>query len=157
MLCIPSHLSNPFDTGRITFRELILFCTGSSLLCTSSSLDAIGLAGFSHNFGSLEGRTSPVSTVLDGIGSSPRSKLNAGFFALSQVLPALVHYPTKRTMLIQELPQELSKIFMELLNRTKKEKEAGIADENMDKSVIGLLRMHSFIGPITPLTIRGLS
>ena len=60
-------------------------------------------------------------------------------------------------MLIQELPQELSKIFMELLNRTKKEKEAGIADENMDKSVIGLLRMHSFIGPITPLTIRGLS
>ncbi|KIM51238.1 hypothetical protein SCLCIDRAFT_1224714 [Scleroderma citrinum Foug A] len=103
------------------------------------SLDSIGLAGFSHNFGSLEGKTSPVSTVLDGIGSSPRSKLNAGFFALSQVLPVLVHYPTKRTMLIQELPQELSKISEELLNKSKKEKEAGIIDGNIDRSVVGLL------------------
>ena len=60
-------------------------------------------------------------------------------------------------MLIQELPQELSKISEELLNKSKKEKEAGIIDGNIDRSVIGLLRMRPFLGPITSLTIRGLS
>ena len=60
-------------------------------------------------------------------------------------------------MLIQELPQELSKISEELLNKSKKEKEAGIIDGNIDRSVVGLLRMRPFLGLITSLTIRGLS
>lgn len=78
--------------------------------------------------------------------------LNTGWFILSQVLTPLVYYPTKRSVLIQEVRQELSNISKELLDRSRKEKEAGIVERKTDKSVIGLLRTHSFIGPITPLT-----
>ena len=129
------------------------FYTGSSLSCTFSSLDTIGLAGFSHDFGSLEGKISSVSRALDTSVSSPgRNVLNAGWLVLLQVLTPLVYYPTKRNVLMQEVLQELSKISKELLSRSRKEKEAGIVDGKTDKSVIGLLRTHSFIGPITPLT-----
>ncbi|KAI6100367.1 cytochrome P450 [Pisolithus sp. B1] len=103
------------------------------------SLDTIGLAGFSHNFGSLEGKLTSVSTILDTLGSAPnRSVLNASWFAISQVVPALVHLPTRRTVLLREMEQTLSKISKELLERTRKEKEAGIAD-GKDKSIIELL------------------
>ena len=92
------------------------------------------------------------------MGSSPsRSALNAGFFVLSQVLTALVYYPTKRNVLMQEIQQEFSKISKELLDKRRKEKEAGIVDEKAEKSVIGLLRMCSFTGPVTPRRIRILS
>ncbi|KAL4079902.1 cytochrome P450 [Scleroderma yunnanense] len=104
------------------------------------SLDSIGLAGFSYDFGSLEGKTTPVMTVLDTLGSSPsRSMLNVGFFVLSQVITALVYYPTKRNLLMKEIQQELSKISSELIDKTRKEKEAGILDGKEEKSVIGLL------------------
>ncbi|KAI6026700.1 cytochrome P450 [Pisolithus microcarpus] len=103
------------------------------------SLDTIGLAGFSHNFGSLDGQLTPVTTILDTLGSAPnRSVLNASWFAISQVVPALVHLPTRRTMLLREMEQTLSKISKELLERTRKEKEAGIVD-GKDKSIIELL------------------
>ncbi|KAI6015903.1 cytochrome P450 [Pisolithus microcarpus] len=103
------------------------------------SLDTIGLAGFSHNFGSLDGQLTPVTTILDTLGSAPnRSVLNASWFAISQVVPALVHLPTRRTVLLREMEQTLSKISKELLERTRKEKEAGIAD-GRDKSIIELL------------------
>ena len=111
------------------------------------------MAGFSHNFGSLEGKESPISTVLDTMGSSPkRSALNTGFLVLSHILPALVYFPTKRNVLFQELQQELSRISNELLDRTKMEKESNIVDGKMDKSVIGLLGMCSLIGPVESLT-----
>jgi len=130
------------------------FYTGStSLSRTSSSLDTIGLAGFSHDFGSLDGKTTSIATALDTLGSSPsRSMLNTGFFVLSQVLTALVYYPTKRSVLMQEIQHELSNVSKELLDKRRKEKEAGIVDGKAEKSVIGLLRMHSFFDPVTPLT-----
>ncbi|KIM70716.1 hypothetical protein SCLCIDRAFT_18765 [Scleroderma citrinum Foug A] len=87
------------------------------------TLDTIGLAGFSLDFGPLDGKTTSVATVLDTMGSSPsRSALNAGFFVLSQ-----------------EIQQEFSKISKELLDKRRKEKEAGIVDGKAEKSVIGLL------------------
>ncbi|KIM65593.1 hypothetical protein SCLCIDRAFT_1157767 [Scleroderma citrinum Foug A] len=104
------------------------------------TLDTIGLAGFSHDFGSLEGKTTAVATVLDTLGSSPsRSVINASFFVLSQVFTALVYFPTKRNVLMQEIQQELSKISEQLLDKRRKEKEAGIVDGKSGKSVIGLL------------------
>ena len=130
----------------------MLFYTHSSLLCPVSSLDTIGLAGFSHDFGSLEGKTTSVVAVLDTLGSSPsRSVINASFFVLSQVFTALVYFPTKRNVLMQEIQQELSKISEQLLDKRRKEKEAGIVDGKAEKSVIGLLRMCSFVGLIASL------
>ena len=125
----------------------------SSILTPRFSLDAIGLAGFSHNFGSLVGKNSPVSTVLDTVGSPPkRSAFDAGFFVLSQVFSALVYFPTKRNVLFQELRRELSRISNELLDRNRMDKESNIVDGKMDTSVIGLLRMCSLTGPVKLLT-----
>ncbi|KIM65582.1 hypothetical protein SCLCIDRAFT_22490 [Scleroderma citrinum Foug A] len=88
------------------------------------TLDTIGLAGFSHDFGSLEGKIFSVSRALDTSVSSPgRNVLNAGWLVLLQVLTPLVYYPTKRNVLMQEVLQELSKISKELLSRSRKEKE----------------------------------
>ena len=96
----------------------MLFYSHSSRLCPVSSLDTIGLAGFSHDFGSLEGKTTAVATVLDTLGSFPsRSVINASFFILSQVFTALVYFPTKRNVLMQEIQQELSKISEQLLDK----------------------------------------
>lgn len=103
------------------------------------SLDTIGLAGFSHNFGSLDGQLASVTTILDTLGSAPnRSVLNAGWFAMSQVIPALVYLPTRRMLLFGEIEKTLSEISQELLEKTRKEKEVGTAD-GRDKSIIELL------------------
>ncbi|KAI6040734.1 cytochrome P450 [Pisolithus marmoratus] len=103
------------------------------------SLDTIGLAGFSHNFGSLEGKTASVTTILDTLGSAPnRSVLNASWFAISQVVPALVYLPTRRAKLLQEMEKTLSSISKELLERTRKEKEVESVD-GRDQSIIQLL------------------
>ena len=53
---------------------------------------------------------------------------------------------------MQEIQHELSNVSKELLDKRRKEKEAGIVDGKAEKSVIGLLRMHSFFDPVTPLT-----
>lgn len=103
------------------------------------------MAGFSYDFGALQGKISPVSAAFDTIGSSPsRSTVNAAYFALSQALPVLVHYPTKRNRIIQELHQELSRISKKLLDDNREKKDAGIVDRKMEKSIIGLLRKWCF-------------
>ena len=70
--------------------------------------------------------------------------MNAAYFALSQALPVLVHYPTKRNRIIQELHQELSRISKKLLDDNREKKDAGIVDRKMEKSIIGLLRKWCF-------------
>ncbi|KAJ7689401.1 cytochrome P450 [Mycena rosella] len=58
-------------------------------------LDTIGLAGFSHDFGALSGRTSAVATAFDSIGSKP-SILSTAIFMLSLISPVLGKIPTGR-------------------------------------------------------------
>ncbi|KAF9237034.1 cytochrome P450 [Melanogaster broomeanus] len=83
------------------------------------SLDTIGIAGFSHDFGSLDGKPASVTEIFDAFGSSiqRRSQLH----------------------LIDRLSDSMGEISTVLLNRTRKEKELGIEDDKGEKSVIGLL------------------
>ncbi|KAJ6530142.1 cytochrome P450 [Mycena capillaripes] len=57
------------------------------------SLDTIGLAGFSHDFGTLSGQTSAIGTVFDSIGSKP-SFLEATLFMVSLVTPIFDWIPS---------------------------------------------------------------
>ncbi|KAG6375283.1 cytochrome P450 [Boletus reticuloceps] len=69
------------------------------------SLDTIGLAGFSLNFGALEGKHASVTEVLDTFTTSPRAMaLNKGLILLGQ-----------------KLNVAMEKILNVLLARTKKE------------------------------------
>ncbi|KAF8554668.1 cytochrome P450 [Imleria badia] len=104
------------------------------------SLDTIGLAGFSHNFGALEGKHASVMEVFDTFSASPRSSaLNKGLILLGQVFPFLVWVPTPRGKLTQKLRVAMEEISNVLLARTQKELEMGVVGGKEERSIIGLL------------------
>ncbi|KAG9309820.1 cytochrome P450 [Chiua virens] len=106
----------------------------------SEVLDTMGLAGFSHNFGALEGKQSPVGSTFDSLTSSSSSSVtNVGLVLLTQVFPILLHIPTSRSKLRDKLHHALEDISNVLLARTKKEFKMSGDEEHEEKSIIGLL------------------
>ncbi|KAI6012645.1 cytochrome P450 [Pisolithus orientalis] len=105
-----------------------------------STLDTIGLAGFSHDFGSLDGKRSSITELFDTFGSfSKRSAVDVGLLLLSQVIPLLSFIPTSRTKLLREVQRTMEDIPTELLARIRKEEEEGVLDGREDRSIIGVL------------------
>lgn len=102
------------------------------------SLDTIGIAGFSHNFGALEGKYSAVAEAFDSFGGSPPSGLAIILPVLSPVLPLLMKIPTRRRRMFDHLHKSMEEIAEKLLERSRKEKEAGIIGES-SRSIIGAL------------------
>ncbi|KAI6131615.1 cytochrome P450 [Pisolithus croceorrhizus] len=103
-------------------------------------LDSVGLAGFSHDFGSLVGKPTSITEIFDTVGSSSKqSAVNVGLLLLSQVFPLLEYVPTPRTKLLCEMQRIMEDISKDLLTRTKREKEEGVLDGKEDKSIIGVL------------------
>ncbi|KAH7913961.1 cytochrome P450 [Hygrophoropsis aurantiaca] len=103
------------------------------------SLDTIGIAGFSHDFGSLDGKVTSVTEVFDSFGTAKPSPLNSLFFLLAPVFPWLIKLPTSRAKLVKKLNTTMGEISEELLSRTRKEKEADASDAKAENSIIGLL------------------
>ncbi|KAI6166081.1 cytochrome P450 [Pisolithus thermaeus] len=111
----------------------------STVIEVQSWLDSMGLAAFSHDFGSLDGKPASITKIFDTFGSSPnRSAVNSAALLLSHVFPLLEYLPTQRTKLIRETRRIMEDISKELLERSKKEKEE-ILDGKEDKSAIGVL------------------
>ncbi|KIM68473.1 hypothetical protein SCLCIDRAFT_1209288 [Scleroderma citrinum Foug A] len=104
------------------------------------SLDNVGLAAFSHDFGSLDGKPASVTKIFDSFGSSSkRSKINADLLLLAQAFPILSFVSTPRDRLMQEMQEIMEDISNTLLERTKNEKERGVLDGKEEKSIIGIL------------------
>ncbi|KAF4574399.1 hypothetical protein EYR40_005882 [Pleurotus pulmonarius] len=99
------------------------------------ALDSIGIAGFSHNFGQLDGKDSDVAVAFNSLGGDDRNIFTAFIFLLSPYFPFLATLPTKRNRVMRKLRQSLSNISDELLERTRKESQGGVEE----KSIIGLL------------------
>ncbi|KAJ7128343.1 cytochrome P450 [Mycena epipterygia] len=95
------------------------------------SLDTIGLAGFSHDFGALSGRTSAVATVFNSIGSKP-SFADTALLLLSLLTPIFDNIPTGRRSMLDQLTKTMRGLANTFLSTT------GTGDST-DKSVIGLL------------------
>ncbi|KIJ12885.1 hypothetical protein PAXINDRAFT_100953 [Paxillus involutus ATCC 200175] len=102
------------------------------------SLDTIGIAGFSHDFASLDGKKSTVATIFEEIGNTKPSPAFAYIFVLAHLFPALLRLPNPRTRLTQMLNNSMGTISKELLERTKKDNEGASEGQN-DKSIMGLL------------------
>uniref|UniRef100_A0A0W0F839 Cytochrome p450 n=1 Tax=Moniliophthora roreri TaxID=221103 RepID=A0A0W0F839_MONRR len=96
------------------------------------SLDSIGIAGFSHDFGSLDGKSSAVVEAFESLGSTKPSAFGTIIFLLSFVFPFLNNLPTKRQRMLMALKKSMRDIADVLLERTRK---SGAED----KSIIGLL------------------
>ncbi|TFK35103.1 cytochrome P450 [Crucibulum laeve] len=101
------------------------------------ALDSVGIAGFGHDFGSLDGHRSSVAEVFDMFGSADSSLISDIIFFLGPVLPVLQKLPTKRNKIFKQLRTNMGEIAEELLERTRREKEGIPMSE--EKSIIGLL------------------
>ncbi|EIW75917.1 cytochrome P450, partial [Coniophora puteana RWD-64-598 SS2] len=82
------------------------------------SLDAIGLAGFSHDFGALSGKTSAVSEALDAFADPPPPAYEfIGLLGL--VFPWLMNLPIPKTQMILKVNNAMEDIARDLLETTK--------------------------------------
>ncbi|KAG6375251.1 cytochrome P450 [Boletus reticuloceps] len=111
-----------------------------AIIDVQNCLDTIGLAGFSHDFGALDGKHASVTEIFDSFTSSTSaSAINIGVGLLADVFPSLVRLPTRRQKLMRKLNDAMEEISTVLLARTKQEMDAGIVGDKEEKSVIGLL------------------
>jgi hypothetical protein len=104
------------------------------------SLDTIGIAGFSHDFGSLDGKRTSVTELFDTFGNNQQaSALNQVLLLLASVYPIIIKIPTKRSNLVEKLAVAMAKISDELLTRSRQEKDVNMSERDEEKSIIGLL------------------
>ncbi|KAG1885876.1 cytochrome P450 [Suillus fuscotomentosus] len=104
------------------------------------SLDTVGIAGFSHDFGALDGKPASVTEVFDTFGSNQKaSAVNEVFILLASVFPIILKIPSKRQNLFKKLSVTMGQISNELLIRSRREKDVSIGEGGQENSIIGLL------------------
>ncbi|KAG2101118.1 cytochrome P450 [Suillus discolor] len=103
------------------------------------SLDTVGIAGFSHDFGSLDGKRVSVAEAFDTLGSNQPSAVDTAVFLLASVFPVILKIPNKRQNLFKKLGITMEKISNELLIRSRREKDANMSQGGEENSLIGLL------------------
>ncbi|KAJ7825434.1 cytochrome P450 [Mycena leptocephala] len=121
------ELTPAFSNVAIKDMTPIFFDSAYKARC---SLDTIGLAGFSHDFGTLTGNTSRIASIFDAFGSK-ESLLDIAVFLFSMVVPVVDTLPTTRNSLLSQLTKSMQDLGNKFLENTR--------DENTDKSVIGQL------------------
>ncbi|KAG2358499.1 cytochrome P450 [Suillus spraguei] len=104
------------------------------------SLDTVGIAGFSHDFGSLDGKRSSVMEVFDSFGNNQQaSAVNQVLLLLASVFPIIIKIPTKRRNLTKKLSATVGGISNNLLIRSRREKDVNVSGRDEEKSIMGLL------------------
>ncbi|KAF5363712.1 hypothetical protein D9756_001123 [Leucocoprinus leucothites] len=104
------------------------------------SLDAIGIAGFGHNFEALDGKNSPVLDIFDSFDDANTDFFSRIIFFLGPVFPTLQNLPTRSNRMLRRLRETMGKIADELLERSRRVKLDGKDDTvTADKSIIALL------------------
>ena len=113
------------------------------ILCRMNcvSLDSIGLAGFGHDFGSLQGRKSAVSEVFDAFGMTRPSYFEIATILLGSKIPFLGRIPSPRKRLNYKLHHSLEEVSKRIFASNKAEKEVGGMTSDMSRSIIEILRM----------------
>jgi len=106
-------------------------------------LDSIGLAGFLHDFASLDGKKD-VTSIFDSFGALKQGSLYIEILLLLKRFPALFLIPINISGLMNTLyksMEDISKIFFE---RAKREKDEGSLDGKEGYSIIGMLSAPPF-------------
>lgn len=98
-------------------------------------LDAIGMAGFSHDFESLKGKSPPVVAALDSFGDVNQDIPTFIILVLGHIFPSLlVKVPTKRQMTMKSVSASIGSLAGGLIESARVEK-----DQSTDRSIIGML------------------
>ncbi len=104
------------------------------------SLDSIGIASFSHDFGSLKGKHSEMAEVFDSFGTVKSSIFADVMFLLAPLIPILQNVPSERMLMRRKLHNSMAGIGDVLLQRTRDEKEVtGDYKYSPGQSIIGAL------------------
>ncbi|KAG2147476.1 cytochrome P450 [Suillus bovinus] len=104
------------------------------------SLDTIGIAGFSHDFGSLDGKHASVTEMFDTFSNNPKaSAVNEAILLLASVFPVITKIPDQRMKLRNNLNVAMGNISNDLLLRSRREKHVSVNQTEEEKSIIGLL------------------
>ncbi len=116
------------------------------------SLDSIGIAGFSHDFGALTGEHSEIMDILDAFGAVDVSSFSDLLFLLTPMFPMLSRVPSERGRMRKRLHEIMGEIAEELFKRTAQEKEmTGDFKYSPGQSIIGALsefRIFVFVNAI---------
>ncbi|KAG1741245.1 cytochrome P450 [Suillus lakei] len=113
------------------------------------SLDSVGIAVLSHDFGALDGNNSDVMHILNAFG--PSAIFSYKLVTLAQSFPFILKLPLPRMQFAQKLNLIVGKICQEMVSRMRKEKETGGAEQG-DKSCLGLLLKAEESGESAGLT-----
>ncbi|KAF8890478.1 cytochrome P450 [Infundibulicybe gibba] len=113
------------------------------------TLDTIGMAGFSHDFGALKGRTSAVSEALGSFGDAKPDPLTILMFIIGPVFPWMAKLPVKRNILFENLRKHTQAIADTLLEENRAERKADATGATKTSSVIQtLLRAETTDGKL---------
>ncbi|KAI6012677.1 cytochrome P450 [Pisolithus orientalis] len=104
------------------------------------SLDTIGMAGFSHDFGSLDGKPATIQKVFSAFDASAKqSFLDIAVVLFAEVFPVFSYIPVSCVQSLTDMQETLSGVAKNLLERMEREQKEGVIDGKEDKSIIGVL------------------
>ncbi|KAF8890398.1 cytochrome P450 [Infundibulicybe gibba] len=113
------------------------------------TLDSIGMAGFSHDFGCVRGEEPAVATAIESFGGAKPDAFSIMIFLLAPIFPSLFKIPSKRNQLFENLKKNVMGIAEILLEENRKSWEAGYNDTAKEKSIIAaLLRAETTDGKL---------
>jgi hypothetical protein len=102
-------------------------------------LDTIGLAGFSHNFESLNGKQTPLAAALDSFGDAKQDVPTMLMLLLAPLFPVLTDkFPSDRLRVLKSISPIIGSLAGELIDSARTVKELA-PDGSTDKSIIGSL------------------
>ncbi|RDB20227.1 hypothetical protein Hypma_012646 [Hypsizygus marmoreus] len=99
------------------------------------SLDSIGIAGFSHDFESLSGKSSPIVAAFESLGSAPSGSFMKVAATLAPLFPWIYQIPSGRKRELDNLAAVMTDIANDLMARAKVDR----ADKALERSIIGAL------------------
>ncbi|KZT22679.1 cytochrome P450 [Neolentinus lepideus HHB14362 ss-1] len=99
------------------------------------SLDSIGIAGFSHDFGALRGNHLAIAEIIESFSTVRPSIFAMICFLLEPIFPVLRKIPNARSELTRRLNDSVTEISQEMLARTQKA-NGGDNAKHQDNSII---------------------
>ncbi|KZT51839.1 cytochrome P450 [Calocera cornea HHB12733] len=120
------------------------------------SLDSIGVAGFAHDFRSLQGEKPEVAEAFESFGKFKPNKFFMVIMLFAQWFPILLNIPTGRNKRIALLDQSMTKIADQLLDEGRKAGDEGDGGKAKGRSLIGALVRAEKTDKIDPSAGAGL-
>ena len=108
------------------------------------SLDSLGIAGFSHDFGTLHHKSNAAMDLFDSFAKNPAKGISIIFTLLMAYFPILRKLPNKRRELTNNLRATMIDISETLLQSARFENDSESLNKEANKSIIGTLSKSLF-------------